>query len=54
LVEPHDDHVVLGGASLNNIDLDQGRAAIGRPAGVDLRPGQRGFAACGRALRVHP
>jgi RimJ/RimL family protein N-acetyltransferase len=29
LVEPHDDNVVLGGASLNNVNLDQGRAAIG-------------------------
>jgi ribosomal-protein-alanine N-acetyltransferase len=29
LVEPHDDNVVLGGGSLNNVDLQQGRAAIG-------------------------
>lgn len=29
LVEPHDDNVVLGGASLNNVNLEQGRAAIG-------------------------
>ena len=29
LVEPEDNSVVLGGASLNNVDLEQGRAAIG-------------------------
>jgi RimJ/RimL family protein N-acetyltransferase len=29
LVEPHHDDVVLGGASLNNVSLEQGRAAIG-------------------------
>src|SRR5215213_2484525 len=29
LVEPLDDTVVLGGASLNNVSLEQGRAAIG-------------------------
>jgi RimJ/RimL family protein N-acetyltransferase len=29
LVEPRDDTVVLGGASLNNVNLEQGRAAIG-------------------------
>jgi RimJ/RimL family protein N-acetyltransferase len=29
LVEPHRDDVVLGGASLNNVSLEQGRAAIG-------------------------
>src|SRR3954452_25034739 len=29
LVEPHDDDVVLGGASLNAVRLQEGRAAIG-------------------------
>jgi RimJ/RimL family protein N-acetyltransferase len=29
LVEPHDERVVLGGGSLNNVDLREGRAAIG-------------------------
>ena len=29
LVEPHDDNAVLGGVSLNNVELEQGRAAIG-------------------------
>jgi RimJ/RimL family protein N-acetyltransferase len=29
LAEPRDDSVVLGGASLNNVNLEQGRAAIG-------------------------
>jgi RimJ/RimL family protein N-acetyltransferase len=29
LVEPHDDDVVLGGGSLNNVNLEQGRATIG-------------------------
>jgi RimJ/RimL family protein N-acetyltransferase len=29
LVEPHDHNVVLGGASLHNVEMDQGRAAIG-------------------------
>jgi RimJ/RimL family protein N-acetyltransferase len=29
LVEPDDDGVVLGGGSLNNVDLEQGRAAVG-------------------------
>src|SRR3954465_3120823 len=29
LVEPHDENVVLGGGSLNNVNLQQGRAAIG-------------------------
>jgi RimJ/RimL family protein N-acetyltransferase len=29
LVEPHDGNVVLGGGSLNNVSLEQGRAAIG-------------------------
>jgi RimJ/RimL family protein N-acetyltransferase len=29
LVEPHDDDAVLGGGSLNSIDLEQRRAAIG-------------------------
>ena len=29
LVEPHDLDVLLGGGSLNNVDLEQGRAAVG-------------------------
>src|SRR4051812_7158159 len=29
LVEPDDVNVVLGGVSLNNVELEQGRAAIG-------------------------
>ena len=29
LVEPHDDNVVLGGGSLNSVNLQEGRAAIG-------------------------
>ena len=29
LVEPHDDNAVLGGDTLNNVNLEQGRAAIG-------------------------
>src|SRR3954454_7093881 len=29
LAEPLDDDVVLGGGSLNNVNLEQGRAAIG-------------------------
>jgi RimJ/RimL family protein N-acetyltransferase len=29
LVEPHDHDVLLGGGSLNNVDLEQGRAAVG-------------------------
>jgi RimJ/RimL family protein N-acetyltransferase len=29
LVEPHDHDVLLGGGSLNDVDLEQGRAAVG-------------------------
>ena len=29
LVEPHDESVLLGGGSLNNVDLPEGRAAVG-------------------------
>jgi len=29
LVEPRDHDVVVGGGSLNNVDLEQGRAAVG-------------------------
>lgn len=29
LVEPTDDHVVLGGCSVHDVDLEQGRAAVG-------------------------
>jgi RimJ/RimL family protein N-acetyltransferase len=45
LVEPHDDDVVLGGGSLNNVDLEQGRAAIG----YWLAPHARG-----RGVATHP
>jgi ribosomal-protein-alanine N-acetyltransferase len=37
LVEPGDDDVVLGGASLNNVDLEQRRAAIGYWLTADAR-----------------
>lgn len=47
-VEPHDDNVVLGGISLNNIDLDQGRAAIG----YWLAPQARGRGVATHAVRL--
>jgi hypothetical protein len=47
LVEPHDDNVVLGGGSLNNVDLQQGRAAIG----YWLAPHARGRGVATHAVR---
>ena len=40
LVEPHDESVVLGGGSLNNVDLPEARAAIG-PASCARRSERR-------------
>jgi RimJ/RimL family protein N-acetyltransferase len=48
LVEPHDDNVVLGGGSLNNVDLEQGRAAIG----YWLAPRARGRGVATHAVRL--
>jgi RimJ/RimL family protein N-acetyltransferase len=48
LVEPHDDNVVLGGGSLNNVDLEQGRAAIG----YWLAPHARGRGVATHAVRL--
>jgi RimJ/RimL family protein N-acetyltransferase len=48
VVEPHDDNVVLGGASLNNVDLGQGRAAIG----YWLVPHARGRGVATHAVRL--
>jgi RimJ/RimL family protein N-acetyltransferase len=48
LVEPHDDNAVLGGASLNNVNLEQGRAAIG----YWLAPHARGRGAATHAVRL--
>jgi RimJ/RimL family protein N-acetyltransferase len=48
LVEPHDDDVVLGGGSLNGIDLAQGRAAIG----YWLAPPARGRGVATHAVRL--
>ena len=48
LVEPNDDNVVLGGASLNNVDLEQGRAAIG----YWLAPHARGRGVATHAVRL--
>ena len=48
LVEPHDEHVVLGGASLNNVNLPQGRAAIG----YWLAPHARGRGVATHAVRL--
>ena len=48
LVEPHDENVVLGGGSLNNVDLQQGRAAIG----YWLAPHSRGRGVATHAVRL--
>jgi RimJ/RimL family protein N-acetyltransferase len=48
LVEPHDDDVVLGGGSLNGIDVEQGRAAIG----YWLAPPARGRGVATHAVRL--
>jgi RimJ/RimL family protein N-acetyltransferase len=48
LVEPHDDNVVLGGGSLNNVNLEQGRAAIG----YWLAPQARGRGVATHAVRL--
>lgn len=48
LVEPGDDHVVLGGASLNHVDLEMGRAAVG----FWLVPEARGRGVATRAVRL--
>jgi RimJ/RimL family protein N-acetyltransferase len=48
LVEPHDDDVVLGGGSLNNINLEQGRARIG----YWLVPQARGRGIATHAVRL--
>jgi RimJ/RimL family protein N-acetyltransferase len=48
LVEPRDDDVVLGGGSLNSIDLEQGRAAVG----YWLTPEARGRGVVTHAVRL--
>ena len=48
LVEPHDEGVVLGGGSLNNVDLREGRAAIG----YWLAPHARGRGVATHAVRL--
>jgi RimJ/RimL family protein N-acetyltransferase len=48
LVEPHDPSVLLGGASLNNVSLPQGRAAVG----CWLAPEARGRGIASRAVRL--
>jgi RimJ/RimL family protein N-acetyltransferase len=48
LVEPHDENVVLGGGSLNNVDLQEGRAAIG----YWLAPHARGRGVATHAVRL--
>ena len=48
LVEPHDENVVLGGGSLNNVNLQQGRAAIG----YWLAPHARGRGVATHAVRL--
>jgi ribosomal-protein-alanine N-acetyltransferase len=48
LVEPHDDDVLLGGASLNGVDLEQGRAAVG----YWLAPSARGRGVATHAVRL--
>ncbi len=48
LVEPHDERVVLGGASLNNVEREQGRAAIG----YWLAPHARGRGVATHAVRL--
>jgi RimJ/RimL family protein N-acetyltransferase len=48
LVEPRDADVLLGGASLNNVSLSQGRAAVG----YWLAPEARGRGLATRAVRL--
>jgi RimJ/RimL family protein N-acetyltransferase len=48
LVEPHDHDVVLGGGSLNDVDLEQGCAAIG----YWLAPHARGRGVATHAVRL--
>jgi RimJ/RimL family protein N-acetyltransferase len=48
LVEPDDDEAVLGGGSLHDIDLGQGRAAVG----YDLAPEARGRGVATHAVRL--
>jgi RimJ/RimL family protein N-acetyltransferase len=48
LVEPHDDGVLLGGGSLNNVDLREGRAGIG----YWLAPHARGRGVATHAVRL--
>jgi RimJ/RimL family protein N-acetyltransferase len=48
LVEPSDPNVLLGGASLNNVSLSQGRAGVG----YWLAPDARGRGIATRAVRL--
>jgi len=48
LVEPSDDERFLGGASLHDVELDQGRAAVG----YWLAPAARGRGVATRAVRL--
>jgi [ribosomal protein S5]-alanine N-acetyltransferase len=48
LVEPHDDGALLGGGSLNNVDLAEGRAGIG----YWLAPQARGRGVATHAVRL--
>src|SRR4051794_5074252 len=48
LVEPQDDRAVLGGASLNDVSLEEGRAAIG----YWLAPQARGRGVATHAVRL--
>lgn len=48
VVEPRDDTIVLGGASLNNVHLQERRAAIG----YWLTPNARGRGVATRAVRL--
>jgi [ribosomal protein S5]-alanine N-acetyltransferase len=48
LVEPHDNNMVLGGGSLNNVNFEQGRAAIG----YWLAPHARGRGVATHAVRL--
>ena len=48
LVEPDDENLLLGGASLNNVDLEQGRGAVG----YWLAPHARGRGVATHAVRL--
>jgi RimJ/RimL family protein N-acetyltransferase len=48
LVDPHDPDILLGGASLNNVSLQQGRAAVG----YWLVPQARGRGVATHAVRL--